>query len=481
MTKQERKRRREISRRYKAAYQIHLAFKARYFEALLSTVQLLPTIYCHLTEVLTLRKRLPAFRKREKTKELIELLGLISYNVSDIVIDLETVKTAVGAAIAADRKASMMFSRYPSVRTIMADLAAVKNDFIKGVYDENAHTLTVRTEPIRLDHPERGFSVQFNEFDIVINLTALAQDIESPYKITSPRPVYPKRSSEDQFIHPHVKHNQLCEGDGADAAKLFLSRGLLQDFLVLIHQILSTYNPESPHFKLAYWTDCEHEDDVDSTDVDSDEDMWSCNVCGGYHHRDDMSTCDDCSESICEQHIAWCRDGNCHICTDCIDNRTEMQRACQHGLGACPYAGGESCLLWTNPACIACNEPPSADEMVECEINSDVILCECCAAEIIDDPERWCKDCDGLGRTGCALVKAGLPKFEEVVPVCCHGCGYGNYRGCSIMLGEAGPPKGEDEQETQRTRKEEESEDDRTPEGRPEPAASSNDGLRIFD
>lgn len=448
-----------VSRRYKAAYALHAAFKARYVEALVDTVQALPGIYSAMTYTLTKRKSLLALRARGNLKKLIRALQVVAYDVTHLSRDLARATETIGAFIEEHSKKCDELPAYPTVQALMKDLAAIEEDFVKWTYDHANNTLTVRTDTMRLAPPSGDFSVTFSGFDIVIDLDALARNIESPYRITAPKPTYPVRSGDSSLIHPHVRNAKLCEGEGVRSVDLFLSRGLFQDLIVLINQILSTYNPESPYLALAYWTEDGREPDM--ADDDEEDAGAHCDCCGFSTAFDDLAECASCGNGACAECGNWCKVDQRTLCDGCVVRRQRQSSPC------CSSAGEADCLLWQNEPCRECDTPPCDSDKLECSWDNTVI-CRDCAAEVVDDPERWC-DCDNLGCEDCALVAAGLPRYEERVPASCQSCEDASYRGCLVLLGET-EPEGKDEQ--RQASEKEATEDGREPEGRPEPAVA---------
>lgn len=461
MTKREIKReRRKFSRKYKVAYALHKAFREQYFASLLDLVQPVASANDQLAEAYDRRDRLERLLRSEKQMLVTRQLELINFELINVKSIVERVIGEITEAVDHAKNASEMLPLYPSVETIMKDLDAIEGDFVKWIYDGFRNVLTIRTDEITLTHPSEGFRVYFPGFDINLKLNNIAEHAEPVYSITAERAVYPDRAATREFIHPHVRNNSLCEGAGSEAAELFITRGLLQDFVVLINQILSTYNPDSPHLRLAYWTDDAWEEGM----RDEDDGYDTCGRCGERRHRDDMSYCDDCDTFYCGGCSSWCDKGERLLCHECIDSRHNDHRGC------CDHAGGEGCLLWENDACQSCDDVPSDEKKIECECDGSVIFCEACAGYVADHPDQWCEDCDDLGKSGCALLDFGLKSYDEAVPESCQDCDYVSYKGCLILLGEVDPPEDEDEQKPETEKEKEESTEHGTLEGRPEPA-----------
>ena len=446
MTKNERlalalrkKVRRTVARRYKAAYAFYEVFKARYFKGLQNLMQSLPDMQYQLEEAVELRAAIAEPCKKQQSRQALKALRRFSGCIEQLQNWAEHMCKQISKAYEDYRNSLEGFPLFPTVEGFMKDLIAIERDFVKWTFKDGI--LHVRTEPLTLKHPSESFAVRFNEFDINLRLDQIAQDVDSPYTISAPDPIPLPRSRED-FIHPHVSGSVLCEGDAREALKQTLGRGLLYDFFIVINQTLATYNPDSPHLKLAYWTEGDHEDGME--EEEQDPDAPTCGSCGYRGHQDDFRTCEDCGETYCGEHVRWCEDGSRDICENCLDRRLQADRAC------CNEIGGNDCLIRTNEECSDCGDSYSDGEYDTCEYDEAIVLCRTCAERRINTPaiRSDCAPCEEIGLEGCLLVRYGLPLLDQVVPASCQDCDYATYHGCSIILGDEDPPEEENEQES---------------------------------
>jgi hypothetical protein len=187
-----------------------------------------------------------------------------------------------------------------SVREIFSDLAALSAEFEGVVIDASNQTLSVTTEPIVLEDIDLG------PFEIRLHWDRIGE--RRPYEVVARRP-NPAGESSDT-THPHIKGDQLCEGDGQVALAQALRTGRLLDFFQIVNRILDTYNSASAYVSLSQW------------------DGSPCADCGAVVCEDDRFTCEECHDPICSDCMSSCVRCDaicCHSCSDCC-------RACEESI-----------------------------------------------------------------------------------------------------------------------------------------------------
>jgi hypothetical protein len=229
------------------------------------------------------------------------------------------------------RQAVSQSSRPPraSVRDILSDLQALEDEFPAASWDRRAKTLSVTTESITLEGIELG------RFQIVLQYDRLGN--HRPYWVDAldPHPA----TGDSTTVHPHVRGDDLCEGDASGALKSALRQGRFFDFFVVVNQVLHTYNKDSPYIPLSRWegTVCEG----CGTTVD-DDDLLACELCHSETCSDCSTSCPGCYRTLCgdcRSHCAACGDTHCagclKTCSDCSDDycshclREELCHTCQ--------------------------------------------------------------------------------------------------------------------------------------------------------
>jgi hypothetical protein len=180
-------------------------------------------------------------------------------------------------------------SRMCSPGQIAADLAALADEFASVRIDLQARTITVQTEPIELE------GLWLGPFDICLWWERLG--VRRPYEVIAIKPQRPRK--DEQVTHPHVRDNQLCEGDAVGPIKGALADGRLFDFFVLVRQTLETYNSASPYVSIDDWQGIR------------------CHDCGSHLDTDDACTCETCDGQICDGCTISCHDCGRYACNDC--------------------------------------------------------------------------------------------------------------------------------------------------------------------
>ncbi len=210
-----------------------------------------------------------------------------------------------------------------SVAEIYRDIGSLSLEFDEVNWDLRDKTLSVHTEPITLG------DVYLGPFEIQVDIRKMSD--HGCYRIIAhdPRPA----ASNSSVTHPHVQDEQLCEGEGKSPIRRALREGRIADFLLIVANLLSTYNSSSPFVALDDWdgTRC-----ADCGTLTTEDDRCGCDRCGGdicldcsrscgdcgsYFCADCLSECSDCRDAYCTQCLKRCRECNEPFCKHCLENQ----------------------------------------------------------------------------------------------------------------------------------------------------------------
>jgi hypothetical protein len=229
-----------------------------------------------------------------------------------------------------------------SVGEVFKDLVALSDEFEGAAVDGSSQTVSVTTDPIVLEEIDLG------PFDIRLHWDRIGE--RRPYEVVALNP-NPAGES-DETTHPHVKGDQLCEGDGQVAIVQALRTGRLLDFFQIVNGILDTYNSGSAYVSLANWngSPC-----ADCGDVVCEDDRFTCENCGDPICRDCLDSCGRCDSFCCRSCSKYCRACEEPICSGC-------QRECSH----CHQLLCRSCISETG-LCEDCQENHDAESFDEDE------------------------------------------------------------------------------------------------------------------
>ena len=209
--------------------------------------------------------------------------------------------------------------RIAAPRDIADDLEALQREFNDVAIDLQERTITVATDPIRLE------DLYLGPFEIELRWERIGQT--HPYHTRALEPHRP--SHDDEVTHPHVRKDLLCEGDGMAAIKAALLEGRLLDFFSLVRQILGTYNDASAYVPLNRWSGV------------------SCIECGCSMDSDDHGLCERCDEGLCGDCSTLCCQCDRYVCGNClVECKGCRDRYCRRCLVDSPQSTGfcESCL-----------------------------------------------------------------------------------------------------------------------------------------
>jgi hypothetical protein len=247
-------------------------------------------------------------------------------------------------------------------RDIFRDLVALTDEFEGVSIDGPSRTVAVTTEAIVLE------DINLGPFKIELHWDRIGD--RRTYRVIALNP-NPAGESSDT-THPHVKGEQLCEGDGRQAIESALRAGRLLDFFQLVSRILETYNAGSAYVALSEWngSPCS-----DCGDVISEEERYTCDRCGD-------SLCKNCLGS-CVRCEAFC----CHSCTNyCRKCEESICSGCQETCGHCARSLCRSCISETG-LCEECQEEHDATTL-----DDDEDQCPSLEAETLAPPTPGAAD-----------------------------------------------------------------------------------------
>lgn len=221
----------------------------------------------------------------------------------------------------------------PSVRDILSDLQQLETEFDHVEIDYRQRTIAVRTEPINLEGRYLG------PFEIVLKLADLAHARRGAiYKVVAIDP-HPANTN-DAVTHPHVRNEELCEGEATNPLRHALESGRILDFFILVRSVLQTYNSGSPYVSLDDWEGI------------------ACHDCGYVASDDDRSYCEGCSHDFCNDCMSYCRSCDTSRCQSCLETCPACDSStCGRCLLECEECGEsvcKSCL--ENNVCPDCRE-----------------------------------------------------------------------------------------------------------------------------
>jgi hypothetical protein len=227
-----------------------------------------------------------------------------------------------------------------TAREISRDLVALSDEFESVTIDVPNQTLSVTTEPIVLEE------IGLGPFEIRLHWDRIGE--RRPYEVVALEP-NPARESGDT-THPHVRGEQLCEGDGQMSIERALQAGRLLDFFQVVSRILENYNAGSAYVSLAGW------------------DGSPCTDCGDLLREDDEYVCDRCSDMLCRECLTSCERCNalcCHTCANyCRGCETQICSSCQRECSGCQRLLCSHCLSETG-LCQECQEEHDAESFDE--------------------------------------------------------------------------------------------------------------------
>lgn len=168
-------------------------------------------------------------------------------------------------------------------------------------------------------------NLNLNKFKITIGCDLSRSQLI--YAIAALDPVYSKINK--YSYHPHVEGNDLCLGDNVDSLYTALMEARFEDAVILINNLIHTFNPGSSYADPKYWNGytCKNckENGVNgpfSARCCGEEGCKACTVmCGSCHynaHHSCVQKTKCCRINICEKctkersHLF--KDNNCLLC-----------------------------------------------------------------------------------------------------------------------------------------------------------------------
>jgi hypothetical protein len=231
-----------------------------------------------------------------------------------------------------------------SAAEVYQDLVALGEEFTDWSYDRANRTLSVTTSPIELE------GIHLGPFEIRLHWDRIHSGGADTYRVIAldPRPA----ATRDDVTHPHVRQEELCEGDGRQPIRRALSERRLLDFFLLVSNLLKSYNAESPFVSLADWF------------------AESCADCGTLVDEDDRYVCTECECSLCDEcrrSCANCGDSSCSDCVGpCAGCDDQFCQSCLQRCGTCRALCCSGCLD-EQERCTHCHE----QEPEESEVSAD--------------------------------------------------------------------------------------------------------------
>lgn len=194
----------------------------------------------------------------------------------------------------------------PSLRLqdVLAEFKQIEDEFGAITIDLPSRTLSVTTEPIILE----GYN--FGEFRLSIDWKKLSR-AQSAIEVTALTP-HPAQKKPDVH-HPHVRHNEICMGNGEEPIGDALIEGRLAEALMMLQSILLTYNAESPYAPIEEWVEPE---DICPVCEDQVGNRFVCG-CRSIVCRACTSVCHVCNKRKCDRCAPECSECNTHICSTC--------------------------------------------------------------------------------------------------------------------------------------------------------------------
>jgi hypothetical protein len=248
-------------------------------------------------------------------------------------------------------------SRAQTLRDVYDDLVAIDAEFDGFRVNLREETVSVVTRPVVLA------GVDLGRFEITLDWRRVGA-ARTSYAVSA----MDERCalSDSSLAHPHVRDEQLCEGDGSAAIRSALRGGRLLDFYTIVAQILATYNPQSAYLAIDQWcgiscTDCGSVVDEASCCERCQSDLCgdcqdSCTACGRLACSDCGSSCSHCGERHCRECLGACVDCGNHFCERSLDE--ERCEACQAAAEAANQAAEETKDPATLPAAAHSTDHP---------------------------------------------------------------------------------------------------------------------------
>lgn len=244
----------------------------------------------------------------------------------------------------------------PDLRAWIADLGQLGDEFDDLTVPKRGTTFQVVTDPITLD------AVDLGRFTISLDWSQAARTPGAPcFRILArqPRPAAGRADT----VHPHVQDHRLCAGDAAEALTIALREGRLADAFLIVHSVLTTYNPRSAYAPLEAW------------------DGTPCSECDRVVVQDERFSCEGCDADLCEECSGSCSVCSATRCGTCLEKCPVCEDACCPGC-LCATASDRRVCPSCRETCSGCNAQVAADE-----IDEATRLCPDCRAAHAEEDE----------------------------------------------------------------------------------------------
>jgi hypothetical protein len=291
---------------------------------------------------------IPTWQRLNQTFGLLQLATSRQWSVAsrNLIEDLDSLLNQIEIELRVVRRelTSRLRPRHLSTAgDIYADLSALATEFEVLTIDLQQRTISVQSEPIELEGTDLG------RFQIVLKWSDLGQ--HRAYRV---RALDPQSATGSEVTHPHVRNDELCEGEGSLAIAAALAEGRLLEFFLLVHQVLQTYNSDSAFIPLDRW------------------DGVNCQDCGDRMPADEAGHCDRCEDPLCSDCSIGCDRCHAYVCNSCSS-------LCQ----ACESSHCTSCL--TNESgrllCDTCLEEARAEESDDDAEDEDITIADALSLE----------------------------------------------------------------------------------------------------
>jgi hypothetical protein len=202
-----------------------------------------------------------------------------------------------------------------NLRTILAELQQLADEFGDVAVDGRCKTVTVITEPITLNDVYLGsFAIRLDWNRLSIEAGAHCFEVDA----LEPNP----SATNEEVTHPHVTNGGLCAGDASFPIRRALEQGRLADAFLLVRQVLTTYNPYSAYVLLDSWSGTE------------------CRRCGRTAPDEQSWCCDNCENELCADCALDCRGCETIHCRACL---TECDQCTDLYCGSCLSSEAHPC------------------------------------------------------------------------------------------------------------------------------------------
>ena len=238
-----------------------------------------------------------------------------------------------------------------ALRDFYQDLLQLEQEFIIVRVDWEESQLIVETETILLGDVELG------HFSIRLNWTQWAQDPTlNCLKVIAEEPNTAELN--DEITHPHVREGELCVGDALSSLHKAFEEGRLAEAFLIVHAVLTTYNPKSAYVRLEEWQGI------------------PCYDCGQVTNPEDRSYCDGCQHDYCHECITSCSSCGDSRCLSCLGECSVCHERC---CGTC----SETSTLSDQMICRSCREvcPGCQGTVGPGDLHAETGLCPDCHVE----------------------------------------------------------------------------------------------------